>query len=789
MPTDNPFQPNLRPLYFPRDLLRLLYWVYFRPYTLERYLRRLDPDLSLKSGLLTLWRRGKAQPLLRHVVALSLFHILVTPWLAFVTILGWRMVGVAVNWEDMTLGILMSMVFGGILGAVGSVGGGIVGGMVLSIVWGVMLGVVKIVPAVIVGVTLSMVVGIGLGAVGSMFEDTVLGAIGVPLMLFLAVLGGVFGKRAFWALVWGLAGGNGAVIGNVRLYEWPALALWSTGLTLLDWDGRRLHLAPPFWHEVIVLPLPGLRRHLRAAARRDRQAALQALAYLAAYRFGWARRLAREALTDLLLEDMARAGNTEALARLPDHLDWLPAQDAEEQQRLFAGLGRVVGLVQAARESDTAFNRAQRYAEAYQAVRRWREALAWRADKLAPCLLPILDNWAAILQEAAEQARRAEFLPNPYQPASPLRAASRVFKGRRSLFETLERALGDFGERQTALLLYGARRMGKTSTLYQFPARLGPQVVPLLVDLQGVGTVESTARLLEGVITDAVREAAESRGLSLPAPDAAAMQQDPFAAFQDWLDQAEQQAEEGITFLLALDEYEALERAIAEGRVDERVLELLRHMLQHRRRWLILLSGVFTLEDLPVRWSRNLINLQTLRVGPLTRAEAEELIYLRDLEDFRVRYAPEAVEVLYGETGGHPNWLQGALRTLVERLNRERRLEVSPEDARWAVAQVPARLMGDFDILWRRVAVVPPGAEEDEETLAAYQRVLAAVAREPGITAEALERLLPGQRRLIRRTLAFFTRRALMREEEGKYRFTIPLLARWLRAKADEEGV
>ena len=33
-------------LRFPRDLLRLLYWIYFKPFTLRRYARRLDARLD-----------------------------------------------------------------------------------------------------------------------------------------------------------------------------------------------------------------------------------------------------------------------------------------------------------------------------------------------------------------------------------------------------------------------------------------------------------------------------------------------------------------------------------------------------------------------------------------------------------------------------------------------------------------------------------------------------------------------------------------------------------------------
>ena len=40
-------------LRFPRDLLRLLYWMYFRPFTLRRYVKGFDPSLDER---LALWK-------------------------------------------------------------------------------------------------------------------------------------------------------------------------------------------------------------------------------------------------------------------------------------------------------------------------------------------------------------------------------------------------------------------------------------------------------------------------------------------------------------------------------------------------------------------------------------------------------------------------------------------------------------------------------------------------------------------------------------------------------------
>ena len=715
MPTPRPLQPDLtRPLRFPRDLLRILYWAYARPWTLERYLQQFDPDLRLYTGLWALGRRGKTHPPLRHLVSLALFHILITPWLAFPLAGLLHLVGMPVNWVGVLLGVLL----------------GVLGGVLMGVLWGVLEGV--------------------------------------------AFGGGFIG---------------GALLGALRLYEYPLWAGLSAGLALRDRRGRGFRLLSPLWHEVIPLPLPGVGRYLRALGRSDPAAARAAIAALSAYHYGWARRAAAHAAWSMFLDDLEAAQDLPALAARAGAFAWLPPDLAAQRQRLLAAVDDILGLARAAAESDTPYNRALRLEEARDALAGLRQGITLGADAASARLLPVLENWDEVLRTAHAQALRQEWIPNPYTPGSPLMARSPVFRGREPVFHMLEAELANYRQQRPALLLYGERRMGKTSTLKRFPVRLGPRVVPLIVDLQSAAATDTAQGFFSRLIADARAAARAHRRLEIPPPDASRLESDPYRAFLDWVDAARQAARGSTVFLLALDEYEKLEEAIRTGRLEVRVLDVLRHLLQHRQGWLLLFSGRYTFEALPVHWSDRFINMRALPVGPLAPAEAEDLIR-RPIPEFpeKVRYAPEAVAMLREATGGHPNWLQAALHALIGRLNEERRREVTPEDARWAVEQVPQRQRGDFDYFWRHVAP-EPFAAPDLARRQAYQRVLGWIAAEPGITAEELHRRLPQYHALVGRTLRFFRERAVLLESEGGYRWAIPLLAQELRRRAEEEGL
>jgi len=45
-------------LQFPQDLLRFLYWAFFKPITLDRYIHEIDPTLGRDPSLFTLWHKS-----------------------------------------------------------------------------------------------------------------------------------------------------------------------------------------------------------------------------------------------------------------------------------------------------------------------------------------------------------------------------------------------------------------------------------------------------------------------------------------------------------------------------------------------------------------------------------------------------------------------------------------------------------------------------------------------------------------------------------------------------------
>ena len=154
-----------------------------------------------------------------------------------------------------------------------------------------------------------------------------------------------------------------------------------------------------------------------------------------------------------------------------------------------------------------------------------------------------------------------------------------------------------------------------------------------------------------------IRSAASQRDIALPPLSHETLAEDPFTRFDEWLDRVEAVLGEAASVLLALDEFEVLDEALHTGRFDERlILGMLRHLIQHRLRFKILLSGSHTPDELR-HWASYLVNVQVIHIGYLQEEEARQLIE-RPVEGFALRYEPEATQRVLALTRRHPALVQ-----------------------------------------------------------------------------------------------------------------------------------
>ncbi len=263
-------------------------------------------------------------------------------------------------------------------------------------------------------------------------------------------------------------------------------------------------------------------------------------------------------------------------------------------------------------------------------------------------------------------------IDNPYVVGKPLTSASEsLYVGRRDVFSWIEENL--IGKTQPhTLILYGQRRMGKTSTLYQLidgklgqPIREYPDypIYPVYIDLQrlvGCDTLAFFKRISMTICRDLAK-----RDIELSVNELFDTDSPPFSEFDQFLDQVESKIPENGLLVLVMDELEQLQDSIQKGRLSEDVLTYLRSLMQHRSKMTFILAGTNQLvEDY---WSAIFHVGLSREIEPLTREDTENLI-CQPVSPI-IEYDDLALDRIWLATRGQPYFTQLICHRLISSVN------------------------------------------------------------------------------------------------------------------------
>jgi len=289
--------------------------------------------------------------------------------------------------------------------------------------------------------------------------------------------------------------------------------------------------------------------------------------------------------------------------------------------------------------------------------------------------------------------------PNPYVVGRPLTGATEsLYVGREDIFAWACENMAATG-RPNPLLLFGERRIGKTSTLYQMVhgergrslredgAR---RLLPAYIDLQRLAG-SRTDEWLRRLSRDIYRQVA-TYGLSPRLPEGRAGSDSAYAVAERMFDYLEQSLPHDTCVLLAVDELEQLHAGIQNRALDEALLSWLRSQVQHRERLTFIFSGSYGL--LGPFW-RPIIDLAArLELGPLSREAAVSL--MRAPTAGVLTWDDEAIERLWRATEGRPFRIQLLCHRLFSLVNGRRQDSVvRPGDVDLAVAQLAREAVTD----------------------------------------------------------------------------------------------
>jgi hypothetical protein len=403
------------------------------------------------------------------------------------------------------------------------------------------------------------------------------------------------------------------IFGNLRVHFWVPELLWMLVLFMLSRRGdaaRWLHYLPPRFDKHIILPLPFLGQMVVEAYQENPVAANETINFLITSTNQ--QKVAAWAMVSIAVNSFSRCQLLRDIAAISDELAWIPLLPPKELGSVLPQLLDISQGVRASVEATSPYRQSELLNPPLTGLRELLNSLAFSKDaRLSTTFGSIAERWLSIVEKAQctleEQTAYSKEIRQVYLAGNALdpQTAKNRFKGRIDLFREIETlALAD---QPPVLLLYGGRRTGKTSTLKYLPHRVGANLVPLLVDVQGAASATTLSGLAENLATQIIEAARRlPRRLDLPYPDKNKLAQDPFPALQDWLRELERTTR-GKRFLLCLDEFERLSEVV-EATGSKAPLNFLRNVLQHRASWTLLFSGSHEPKELPDYWSDYLIS-------------------------------------------------------------------------------------------------------------------------------------------------------------------------------------
>jgi hypothetical protein len=288
-------------------------------------------------------------------------------------------------------------------------------------------------------------------------------------------------------------------------------------------------------------------------------------------------------------------------------------------------------------------------------------------------------------------------LINPYIAGSPVKDAA-MFFGREDVFAWLRQHLRG-AYQDNPIVLYGERRSGKTSVLYQMKDRLDDDhYLPVLLDLQGMG-LEGLDGFLWEVARRIVLTLRSLEGIPpLERPARQDFEANPRHQFEEVFLPSVVSAIGQRSILLMFDEANRLTEKVETDDLQPDIFDYLRALIQQANH----LSFLFALGnriEANSPGASHLFNLAVYhKISFLDEDFAKDLI-IQPVAGYYT-YTPAAIERIYTLTAGQPYYTQLLCHNLFARWTIERPAQLDIGDVEAVIPDVLEQGTPNFQFVW-----------------------------------------------------------------------------------------
>jgi hypothetical protein len=672
-------------------------------------------------------------------LAFGLWHVELVPVGIALGIACGIAVGIALGIAN---GITQGIAIGIVGGIVGWNIGGIATGIVVGIATGIVVGIITEGIDPVIGIWFAGVIGGGI-AVGIAVGIDYGIAVGIVVGIAIAIAFGISIPRAYYLVCH-------------PIFFWPRLR------------PRWYSYHPVAWDDLCGVPFPGLDRLLAAYAELEPMAGQQELTRIIDT-YPAQRMSALRAQARLIAREV---GRVVVLSRLDEIVSSLPEGEKGFLKHTALLKTEISAIASCQRRLDAQtrpFLKEPESALLVEKIRNFQSRISGNPEPLGSEFRKAAGQWLKIAEAQYNQLRGIldrEPRPQVFRAGDPVDREQEAFIPRFETLGELDRQLS-LATGCPGVILYGRRRMGKSTLIRNLEGFL-----PVSVRIGALSMQNPEAFTSLGLWLNWVSEPVRAVWPERDRPEAP----DSLPSFFRLLGECNKRLEaEGQRLLLAIDEYENIDRKLGEGVFPMDLLHMLRESIQTHRRIVWLFAGSHAIEELiHAEWPSYLISARTVEVPAFSEAETRLLLtepmrhsrlFERD-ESKRPRFelgfwGENGIARIQAETAGWPHLVQLLAETCVDLCNERQRPLVDAALLDDAIAK--AVTAGDTVL---RQLLKGESSEADWAWLVGFRRLDALPIPEDEAVFLSLRR-----------------RWLVVDAELGKWRLRVPLLLRWLRER------
>ena len=458
---------------------------------------------------------------------------------------------------------------------------------------------------------------------------------------------------------------------------------------------------------------------------------------------------------------------------------------------------RLASELEEAAKIMTAYNRSTSRVAKLEAVAKTNEKLVSLEERIekvpepaGPLLGLVAAHWIRLLAKAGGEAARQKTLEpvsNPFVIGNPV--CGDLFVGREDTLVRLEELWRGDGQRPS-VVIYGHRRMGKSSILHNLKGRF---VKTFVVDfnMQLHGQIGSTGELLYVLALTVFESMPESMRNELEGGEPKEddfLEHNPQTAFNRFMKRLDRVRGQ-YRFIVTVDEFEILEERIEQGRLNPELLEYWRGLIQTWPWFVMALAGLHTLQEMTKNyWHPLYASVPAVPVSFLSPRAARRLI-TQPTPEFPIDYDQAAIDEILSLTGGQPYLVQLVCHGLVTRFNRQTFEEGKERERRFGLDDVQAvigapEFFRDGNAYFTGVWIQAEKSDPPEQTavlkalcLSDRGQELSEIAKYAGLDTDTVQQ-----------ALATLESHDVVRKTEGRWHFSVELMRRWVEKKRTKDN-